>query len=279
MPVSARHLILNLLMAVEGGTLSAREVVAACNALRIQGNNARVALTRLNASGMLITTGRGTYRLGPQAAPLADEISGWRETTARVREWNGDWVAVHVGPAGRSDRAALRARGRALGLLGLAEFERGLFLRPDNLAGGVDVARERLGRLGLGAGATVFIARGLEPSRERQARALWDGAALTYGYRERAQALDAWREGASKLSLDAAARESFLLGDEAIHALIFDPWLPQPLVDTDARQTFVESVLQFDAAGRGIWQELLRAAREPAPRRHAMIQPPLESPP
>lgn len=167
MPVSARHLILNLLMAVEGGTLSAREVVAACNALRIQGNNARVALTRLNASGMLITTGRGTYRLGPQAAPLADEISGWRETTARVREWNGDWVAVHVGPAGRSDRAALRARGRALGLLGLAEFERGLFLRPDNLAGGVDVARERLGRLGLGAGATVFIARGLEPSRER----------------------------------------------------------------------------------------------------------------
>ena len=269
MPVSARHLILNLLMAVEGGTLSAREVVAACNALRIQGNNARVALTRLNASGMLITTGRGTYRLGPQAAPLADEISGWRETTARVREWNGDWVAVHVGPAGRSDRAALRARGRALGLLGLAEFERGLFLRPDNLAGGVDVARERLGRLGLGAGATVFIARGLEPSRERQARALWDGAALTYGYRERAQALDAWREGASKLSLHGAARESFLLGDEAIHALIFDPWLPQPLVDTGARQTFAESVLQFDAAGRGIWQELLRAAREPAPRRHA----------
>jgi hypothetical protein len=112
-----------------------------------------------------------------------------------------------------------------------------------------------------------------------KALGLPDGAALTRGYRERAQALDAWRQGASTLSLDAAARESFLLGDEAIHALIFDPWLPEPLVDTEARQAFVRSVMQFDAAGRVIWQELLRAARESAPRRHALIQPPLESPP
>mgnify|MGYP002138250712 CR=1 FL=1 len=114
---------------------------------------------------------------------------------------------VLIGSAREPMLAALRARGRALGLLGLAEFERGLFLRPDNLAGGVDVARERLGRLGLGAGATVFIARGLEPSRERQARALWDGAALTR------QALPA--RGAALFKVWGSAADDVWLSGEA----------------------------------------------------------------
>jgi phenylacetic acid degradation operon negative regulatory protein len=131
--------------------------------------------------------------------------------------------------------------------------------------------------LGLGAGATVFIARGLEPSRERQARALWDGEALTRGYRERAQALDAWREDSHRLPPEIAAREAYRLGNEAIHALVFDPLLPAPMVDTEARQAFVQSLQQFDAAGHAIWQKFLRTAREPAPTRSSLVEPTLET--
>src|SRR5690606_7410761 len=157
-------------------------------------------------------------------------------------------IAVHVGELGRSDRVELRARDRALGLLGLRELDRGLYLRPDNPAGGVAAARERLLKLGLRPGAAGFGAKALAPERERRAAAMWDGAALTRAYRDTRAQLEAWLATAGSLGPEAAARESFLLGNDAIRQLVFDPLLPDPLVDVAARRAFVDTVVRFDAA-------------------------------
>ena len=62
------------------------------------------------------------------------------------------------------------------------------------------------------------------------------------------------------LQPEAAAREAFLLGHEAIRELVFDPLLPDPLVDVRARRAFTETVLAFDAAGQTLWQRFLAAA-------------------
>lgn len=258
MKADARNLILNLLLGAAGMTLAAREAVAACALFGIRENSVRVALVRLVASGLVEAAGRGEYRLGPKAAQLAADVGTWRDAERRVAAWNDDWIAVHVGDLGRSDRVALRARDRALGLLGLRELDRGLFVRPDNLAGGVAEARERLYKLGLEPQAAVFVARAFDPARERRAAALWDGEALSRGYRDTRARLEQWLAGAGALGLDAAARESFLLGNDAIRQLVFDPLLPAPLVDVAARRAFVDAVLRFDAAGHEIWNRFLR---------------------
>src|SRR5690606_30497791 len=162
-------------------------------------------LARLSAAGLVEAVDRGEYRLGPGAASLADDVSTWRDAERRVRDWNGDWLAAHVGDLGRSDRAVLRARARALELLGLRELDRGLYLRPDNLAGGVAAVRARLLALGLEPEAAVFVARGFDAARERRAVALWDGRALTRAYRDTHGRLDAWLARADSLALDTAA--------------------------------------------------------------------------
>jgi len=144
-----RHLLLNLMTAADDQTLSARDAVAGCALFGITENSVRVTLVRLAAGGLIEAAGRGAYRLGPNATGLASDVAGWRQAEQRLRDWNGDWVAVHVGNLGRSDRTALRVRDRALALLGLCELERGLYLRPDNLLGGVSAVRERLYKLGL----------------------------------------------------------------------------------------------------------------------------------
>ena len=77
---------------------------------------------------------------------------------------------------GRSNRVKLRARDRALAMLGLRELERGLYVRPDNLAGGVEEVRSRLNRLGLDADAAVFVAMDFD-ARARGARAPSSGTA------------------------------------------------------------------------------------------------------
>lgn len=262
-----RSLILNLLLAAEGEPLSARDAVGACALFGLRENSVRVTLVRLAAAGLIEAAGRGAYRLGPNATGLAAEVATWRTAESRVCDWAGDWIVVPVGALGRSDRVVLRARDRALALLGLRELERGLFLRPDNLVGGVAAVRERLYKLGLEPEAAVFVARELDPVREQRARTLWDGAALTRGYQDMRTRLEEWLARAEELEPEVAARESFLLGHEAIRQLVFDPLLPAPLVDAAARHAFADTVRRFDRAGHRIWQQLWQAAPASKPAR------------
>jgi phenylacetic acid degradation operon negative regulatory protein len=151
----------------------------------------------------------------------------------------------------------MQARERALSMLGFRELEPTLYLRPDNLLGHAAAARARLLKLGLDDSAPVFAARDLDPVREQRARHLWDADELNATYLLTRQKLDAWTARAEQLDLDVAARESYLLGNEAIRQLVFDPLLPEPLVDVAARSACIQAVQDFDQLGHAIWQRLL----------------------
>ena len=265
MSPNPKHLILNLLQAADGNTLSAREAVESCKLIGIRENNVRVALVRLSAAGLVEAAARGSYRLGPRAATLSDEVARWRHAESRVCEWHGAWLVVSAGALTRSDRVAMRARERALALLGFRLLDSHLFVRPDNLVGRATLVRERLCKLGLDAQAPVFSAHDLDPIREQLARRLWKGELLNASYRQTREKLEAWMQRAELLDLDTAARESFLLGNDAIRQLVYDPLLPEPLVDVAERRAFSATVQQFDDVGRGIWQRLLQALSSGTP--------------
>ena len=256
MAPNPRHLILKFLLGAGGEAMSAREAVAACGLFGIRENSVRVALVRLAAAGMIEASGRGAYRLGVNATGLAEDVSTWRMAQTRVREWSGAWIVVHCGALGRSDRSALGRRDRALQLLGFRELDRELFVRPDNLVGGVAAVRERLLKLELDPAAAVFLATEFDAERDARARTLWDGKALTRSYRKTRQQLEDWLQHAASLEPEVAARESFLMGGNAIRQLVFDPLLPDPLVDTAERSAFVDTVLRYDEAGHVIWRQL-----------------------
>ncbi len=256
MAPNPRHLILKFLLGAEAQSMSAREAVSACALFGIRENSVRVALVRLAAAGMIEAAGRGAYRLGPNAAGLAEDVSTWRLAETRVGAWSGAWITVYCGGLGRSNRAALSRRDRALAMLGFRELDHECFIRPDNLVGGVAAVRERLFKLGLDGDAAVFLATEFDAERESRARALWDGKALTRSYRKTREQLERWLQQADGLEPEVAARESFLMGGSAIRQLVFDPLLPDPLVDSAERRAFVETVLRYDAAGHLIWRKL-----------------------
>lgn len=260
MSPNPKNLILNLLLANDGAPLSAADAVGSCALFGIRENSVRVALVRLGAAGLIASAGRGAYRLGPQAAHLAEELSSWRSSESRVCDWHGAWIMVSTGHLGRSDRTALRTRQRALALLGFKELDDTLHVRPDNLMGHAPVVRERLRKLGLEPEAPVFTATDLPPELDLRARTLWQGEALNQAYRQTRQKLQTWLAHANELEAEVAARESYLLGNEAIRQLVFDPLLPEPLVDVAERRAFTSTVLAFDQAGHRIWRERLPAA-------------------
>ena len=119
MAPNPRQLILRLLVGARDARISARAAVAACSLFGIRENSARVALVRLSSGGMIEATGRGEYRIGPNAVQLAEDVRTWRAAEGRAHDsWRGDWIAVWGTGLAREDRARLRRRDRAFRLLG-----------------------------------------------------------------------------------------------------------------------------------------------------------------
>ena len=261
--VQPKHLLLELLLATDEDSLPVSHAVAAGAVFGLSENHVRVTLARLAAQDMAQATERGAWRLGPAARSLAQDVANWRRTAERLRPWNGQYVAVHCGHLARSDRTSTRQRERALHLLGFAELQRDFWLRPDNIEADIAAIRTRLHTLGLEHGAVVCGCTQLDAATEAAVDALWDGAALNQGYRATQQRLQRWLEGSARLPTAQAARESFFLGGAAIRQLVYDPLLPEPMVDGALRQSFIASVLAFDQAGRAIWQRFYDALPSP----------------
>lgn len=256
MKLTAKTLILDLLLAIEGQPLSAREAISAAALFGIRENNVRVVLMRLSAEGLIEAVDRGVYRLSGAAHDLAGDVATWRRIETRTRDWTGGWLVVHGGPLGRGDRARVKARRRALDLLGFRELDPGLSVRPDNIERDVDAVRARLARLGLEADAAVFVAGQFDAARSARIATLWDGPALDAAYRRLRVELQAWMQRAARLEPDVAAREAWLMGRHAIRQVVFDPLLPAPMVDVAARQAFFEAVRAYDRAGQAVWRQV-----------------------
>jgi phenylacetic acid degradation operon negative regulatory protein len=234
-----------------------RALVEAGALFEVAEGSVRVALSRLLADGLVERDERGSYRLGAGAQAVSERVAGWRRIDERVREWSGGWLAVlAAGPAPRA-RSAAAAHARALRLLGFRELARGLAVRPDNLAGGIETVRAELARLGLAPGALVCALRELDPVSEARARGLWDAEALVAGYRRGVRALDTSRSRLPARSEAAAMVESFRLGGAMLRQLALDPLLPEPIVPAGERAAFVEAMRRYDEAGRACWSAFL----------------------
>ena len=257
---TAKSLVLDLLGAAPTGELTVRALLRSAALFDIAENSVRVALARLRQDGLVVSTERGVYALGDSAAGLHRHVTSWRDAEKQVRKWDGSWVAVHTAGLGRSDRGALRRRDRALELLGLRELDRGLLVRPANLKGGVESVRERLSALGLDEDALVFRVTELASRDEERALHLWDVEALESRYADLRVRLEESLAVLREIELDDAARDTFLLGGEAIRQIVFDPLLPDPIVNVAERKAFVDAMRRYDRTARAIWRQFLEVS-------------------
>lgn len=128
--LTARSVVLSVLLGAHPPQLPARELVRIAQQLDITDATLRVALTRMVSAGDLHRTG-SVYRLNDRL------IERQRRQDEAVHPqtvaWDGRWEIAAVTGTGRTaaDRAALRTR---LTGLRLTELREGLWLRPANLS-------------------------------------------------------------------------------------------------------------------------------------------------
>lgn len=256
MKLRPRRLILHLMLTDIRRPLGVRDAITAGALFGIKESSVRVAMTRLSADGLIQASDRGEYRLGPAARSLAEDVARWRSSLKQLRSWRGTWIGVNCAALPRSDRSALRRRERGLAMTGFVDLGGGLFMRPDNLAGGVENMRKRLRDLGLEEPLQVFGIHDLDPASRTHLLSQWPVEKLNRAYRDTQAQLQAWLERCHLLDPTVAAREAFVIGDAAIRQMVFDPLLPEELVDAPARQAFFETLLAYDEAGKAIWLRL-----------------------
>ncbi len=263
MQPTPRSLILDLLSSLRGQAMPVRALVAAGGVFGISAESIRVALVRLCGRGTIERTERSTYRIAPAAQPVQQHVAAWTRTEERLVPWRGGWVGAYAGGLERADRTRVRRRERALQFLGFRALEPHLFVRPDNLQGGVDAVRAELQALGLEPAALVFAMAQLDPTAERRARALWDGRALDRGYRETRAALARSAARLERMPAREAMVESFVLGGQVIRQLALDPLLPEPIVAAGERAALVDAMRQYDRLGRACWRAFMRSHGAP----------------
>jgi phenylacetic acid degradation operon negative regulatory protein len=260
---SAKSLILDLLQSLRGRSMPVRALVEAGSLFELPENALRVALARLVARGLVERDGPGRYRLAAGAAPVSRRVGGWPSADARAVRWNGAWVGVLTQALAKRDRPARRRDARALAFLGFEELTPGLFVRPDNLRGGVVETRRALYELGLDPAARVLGLAELDEATQARALRLWDAAALTRRVREAREAVERSAARLGRLSRDAAMAETFLVGGRAIREIALDPCLPDAIAPEAERRALVAAMREYDRAGRAIWTEFMRAHDAP----------------
>lgn len=244
------------MLAAKGKPVKAAHMVVACQLFGVSENHVRVALTRLSAEGHLKSVSRGVYALGTRAAPTGDDVRDWSQRLGIAQAWNGQFIVAITTNLGRKDRQQVQARERALGMHGFKVWLPGVFVRPDNLAWGIDGLHARL----LDKGVEPDLALNwMTPRNQNQAQeiqALWDARKLERLYKSHLQKMQNWLKGYQKMALERAAREAYLVGSEAIYQVRHDPLLPDAWIDRALRDEFFAQVEQFNALGQQIWHDI-----------------------
>lgn len=254
----ARKLLLKLLGSRAKVKMTASSAVRVGRLFAISENNIRVTINRLHSAGVLSLVDRGYYQLGKEGVDFAREINSWRNAeTSLLPSWNGDWVVVHTHMLAKSDKKQARQNDRALKILGLKKLLPDMYIRPANIQGGAGVVREKLQVLGLSQQAVVFCAFDLDSKLHLRTRKLWNTAELEQRYQQGVTELKESLNRLPTLSLEDATKESFEIGDNALHQLVFDPLLPSPLIDESLRREFAELVKHYDDIGAQIWHQFL----------------------
>ncbi|GAA4794246.1 PaaX family transcriptional regulator C-terminal domain-containing protein [Streptomyces ziwulingensis] len=209
-PLSARSVVLSLLLGAHPPELPAGELVRLVARFDVGGSTLRAALSRMTAAGDL--------RRGDTGYRLSDRLLERRrrqEEAVRphTRAWDGDWEMVVVTATGRdpADRAGLRAR---LTALRLAELREGVWLRPANLRRPLPEALDRV--------AERCATRPVRPPRELAAD-LWPLDAWAATARALLARVAHTRRPADRLAAFAAV----------VRHLLADPVLPPALLAAD----------------------------------------------
>lgn len=207
-PLTARSVVLSLLLGSHPEPLSSAGLVAAAGLFGLTPATTRVALSRAVTAGDVERSDAG-HLLGPRLR--ARQARQEQALAPRLLDWDGIWETAVVVVSGLSSAGRSQLRDD-LASYRLAELRPGVWMRPANLARPRSYVED--------ASLRTFLAEPVEQDADELAAALWD--------------LDEWATTGARLisALESATHpaDRFLGAARIVRHLVTDPILPDPLL-------------------------------------------------
>ena len=243
-PLTARSVLASTLLGVDPPELPVAYLVHVAGLFGINGNRARVALSRMVASGEASTDGSGRYRLAGRL--LERQARQLASRAGHTDGWSGEWRVVVVTTSGSSAETRSKRR-NALRFARLGELREGVWMRPDNLEVRLDPE--------VGRDSTVLLARA-EGDERKLAASLWNVEG--WGHRAR-QLMRAMEAKPTQAPADLAP--GFELSASVLRHLQADPLLPAELLPVGwPGATLREQYDGWDAGYRSVLEKWSRNA-------------------
>jgi DNA-binding transcriptional regulator PaaX len=250
-PVKPANVIHEILRTYAERGTSVANIMATGAMFGFNDNQMRVGLSRLVAKQTIENFSRGFYRLSKTADPFNRFIERWRLGESRIVPWNHRWLLAH-----RSRDAAPTTHAKSEWVLanhGFRETIKDCWIRPDNIALGLDELEHQLHHLGLEREAMLASAAKLEPRWQHRWLNQVAPEQLIKRYQTMSRRLSQSLAKLPNLTRAAAMKSSFQLGGEGIEMLATDPLLPTEMLDIEPRVSLTQLMLDYDRIGRGIW--------------------------
>ncbi|MFT7131465.1 MAG: phenylacetic acid degradation operon negative regulatory protein [Cyclobacteriaceae bacterium] len=250
-PVKPANIILDLLRTYAERGTSVANIMATGAMFGFSDNRMRVGLSRLVAKQTIVNFSRGFYRLSKTADPFNTFIERWRLGESRIVPWDHRWLLVH-----RSRDAAPTTNAKSEWVLanhGFREAIKDCWIRPDNIALGLDELEHQLHHLGLEHEAMLASAAKLKPRWQHRWLTQVAPEQLIKRYQAMSRRLTLSLAELPNLTRAAAMKSSFQLGGQGIEMLATDPLLPAEMLDTEPRVSLTQLMLDYDLIGREIW--------------------------
>lgn len=216
-PLSARSVILSVLLGTRPPRLPPRRLVRATALFDISDGATRTALSRLAERGELVIGDDGWYELSAEHRTRQDRQD--RSVAGEQVVWSGRWrmALVTEGARTASERAKLRHE-----LLGarFAELREGVWLRPDNIERSATPVADQQCR---------WFDTAPAANDEQLAGELWDLGGWSAHAELLRRRLDAAGRALSPVH-PVALREGFEVAADVLRHLQHDPMLPPELL-------------------------------------------------
>jgi len=204
--MTARSVVLSVMLGAHPASATAAELMLLTSDFGIKEATLRVALTRMVSTGDLVRSADG-YRLSDRL--MARQRRQDNALRPALRPWDGTWTTVLITTVGGDARSRVGMR-KQLQDSRFGELREGVWLRPNNLEGELDVGRSE----------RVRVLRSIDGAPRQLAHQLWD--------------LPGWAaQGADLLHAMSVADDvpsRFMVAAGMVRHLLADPVLPDELL-------------------------------------------------
>ncbi|PKG97509.1 transcriptional regulator [Paraglaciecola sp. MB-3u-78] len=254
---TSNRLLLSLFSQPNLNQMSIKQLIAWGALFEHEPATIRVAAGRLVKQGFLVAQQRGHYTLGTTEKSINQLAATWRHSLGKVAQWNGGWLSVYTAHLGRTCKQSIRIRERAFRLTGFKALEKNLWCRPDNLMETADATFARMVDIGLEENAILMKVEHFNHDLATSPVSLWSPQQLEKTYGLLVTLMEKSAQRLTDFDVNQATRESFLIGEHVIRLINQDPLLPEEMVDVSARQTLLNTMIEYDRICHPIWHEFV----------------------